>query len=136
MRRFLKPALVTLGAAAAAFVLVNSASFNAAPAARTKTFCQTEPATKIVQTTLVPINLPTLPTIPSVQIPEIPCIPVPTVPTLPTIPTISVPTIPPISVPTIPQITLPTIPLPDFFPTTTTTDPCQQTSAAVVAVFC
>lgn len=142
MRRFLKPVLVTVGAVAATFMVVNSATFNAAPAAKAKTFCQVERNNaSIVSTTLVPIELPTLPTIPPISTPTIPCITLPTVstPTSVPFPNISVPEFPTPSIPTLPDVTLPTIEIPVIvFPTTTstTTYSCTAGAQGYVSVAC
>ncbi len=132
MRRFFKPVLVTVGAAAAAFIIANpGAPLNPTPAKSTaKTFCPTPAAAAKPKANL---SLPTLPTIPVPVLPTIPCIPAPTLPsvTLPTVtlPTVTLPTV------TLPTVTLPTIVIPPIpaigFPGYPEPDPCVGQSAAV-----
>lgn len=140
MRRFIKPALVTLGAAAAAFAVVSqTAVFNPAPAAKASTFCAPESDARIINPVPFDITFPTLPTIPPIEA-EIPCVPLPTIPSIPA-PTVLLPTIPPVSLPTLEEIlaNIPReidVPIPNPFPTTTTTNNCFATADAVVGAAC
>ena len=106
MRRFFKPVLVTVGAAAAAFIIANpGAPLNPTPAKSTaKTFCRSTDESVRKPKANAPV-LPTLPTIPVPVLPTIPCIPAPTLPTV-TLPTVTLPTV------TLPTVTLPTVTLP------------------------
>jgi hypothetical protein len=143
MRRFIKPVLVTVGAAAAAFIIASSAApFNGTPAkAKAKTFCSTSTTfndtakTKLTEGPTLP-TLPPLPTItlPTVTLPPItiPCIPLPTLPTV-TLPTVTLPvvTLPTVTLPpiTIPPITIP--PLPEFPGIPGFPNPCPAGEAVV-----
>ena len=141
MRRFLKPVLVTLGAASAAFLIASGAApFNgaAAKSVKAKTFCSTTSTFNddSASARFIP-NLPTLPSIPRPNF-SIPCIPVPTLPnvTLPTVtlPTVTLPTV------TLPTVTLPTIVIPPIpaigFPGYPTTWQSCSTDAQAALVSC
>lgn len=146
MRRITKYAAITLGAAAATFMVVSnlaSSPLASTPTAKATTFCP--PEDDVTDSAIIPVPVDiTLPSIPnladiigSIQVPEIPCIPLPTLENLPPLP--GIPELPTGNLPNlqeilgniqIPELPDVVIPYPNFFPTTTTTDPCQDFSVA------
>ena len=109
MRRFLKPVLVTIGAASAAFLIANPGSpINAAPAARAKTITICTPEEQPEETANA--NIVTLPTIPlpAISLPQLPCIPLPQLPSLHEL----LPQLPPVTLPSLPNFQLPNLPNP------------------------